>query len=143
MKTIVFTTTIHLLNDARFRELLETLSVNLVKYTDTFSISTAEIRSLSDAAALYGWTMEMPALLKEKTASFNHFRKQQRSITRYEVIPPIPDIKLPLPPKGARPVGDLNKLVVRIIKKIKLSPGYTDAIGSELGICDLGVITEL
>jgi hypothetical protein len=41
---------------------------------------------------------------------------------------------LPNPPAGGALRGGINRLIVRLVDKLKHSPNYTEALGSELGI---------
>ena len=109
---------------------LTNFAKKLDSYVTVLGLTSASAAAVVADAAYYSWTIQVLLLYRDYAQAWTAFKNDLSAGTQLGAAPPVPNI--PVAPTAVAPniLGRLGKLVATI----KNAPGYTDAIGQDLGI---------
>lgn len=113
------------------RLLLLSLKTKLENYETELGLTAADIAGAIQRSELFDYLINQAAMLEDAKVAFNQAKKTIISGEIGEPAPTLPKIELPLPPTIT--VG-IIKQTRKLVRRIKEAPGYTQAIGEDLGI---------
>jgi hypothetical protein len=113
------------------RLLLLSLKTKLENYEAELGLTAADITGAVTRSELFDYLINNAAMLEDAKTAYN---EAKNTIIRGEIGAPAPTFpKIELPPPPTMTVG-IIKQTRKLVRRIKDAPGYTAAIGEDLGI---------
>jgi len=127
---------IFLPNGQEFEVLLTKLLAKVGNVAKELRIDDSLIQKIRNEYTIYVWLADYQDWLKTQILEVNMLKRNIRHLPKYEDMSNIQKISLPIPvmPKHYKPEGNLNKLVLELIRKVVSSDNYTNELGTALGI---------
>jgi len=140
-KTIIANVSVSNISDSDMVACLQLLLTHIAPYAERFRLTEQQIRSLEVEFDAFLWAMKVHRDLVSYAHDVKQFKKHVRCVPRYEAFRDIKKFEFPeFPSRYSHAEGNLNHKLTKIVRQIKMSSEYTDEIGAELGIANIGVL---
>jgi hypothetical protein len=112
---------------------LNNFSIKLPTYATLVGITAAEVTALQKDTAMYAYIINMQEGYKQTVNNITSYKNLLKHAVGQQHLGVIPSAPILATPPANVPEGVFDR-VSKLVKRIKASTNYTDAIGQDLGI---------